>query len=322
MTSLTPAQRRALEKAGCEARFRDLDRVLYATDASIYQVTPAAVALPRNAEQCASIVAAAAEAGISVTPRGAGTGLAGGAIGEGLVIDASAHLRAIETLDREAGIIEVGPGVVLDHLNQVLARDGLMFGPDVATSSRATLGGMISNDSSGAHAPVYGTTSDHVEALQVVLADGSMAWVGRGKEGFEPLRYQAAEAVLHHQELIERRLPDDLVKRRPGYDFHRFMNDPSNLAALVAGSEGTLAVITSALLRVVPCPTERGLGVVCFSSVAEAMAATVDLSGLEPAAIEHLDRPVFGQTKGRLGFAAARALLGLDDHPCESLLLV
>ncbi len=322
MTSLTSTQRQALVSTGCEIRTRDLDRVLYATDASIYSVNPAAVAFPRDTLQCAAIVRAAAEAGISVTPRGAGTGLAGGAVGEGLVIDVSAHLRAIGTLDRETGTIEVGPGVVLDRLNQVLARDGMMFGPDVATSSRATLGGMIANDSSGAHAPVYGTTADHVEALQVVLADGSIGWVGRGREGFEPLRIQAADAVLRHRDLIELRLPADLVKRRPGYDFHRFMNDPSNLAALMAGSEGTLGVITSALLRVVPQPSERGLGVICFSSVAEAMAATVELAGLEPAAIEHLDRPVFGQTEGRLGFAAARFLLGLDEHPCESLLLV
>ena len=300
----------------------DIDRVLYATDASIYRVAPSAVALPRDAAQCSAVVRAAAEAGIGVTPRGAGTGLAGGAVGEGLIIDASAHLRAIGTLDRETGTIEVGPGIVLDQLNQCLAREGLMFGPDVATSSRATLGGMIANDSSGAHAPVYGTTSDHIEALEIVLADGSIGWVGRGREGFEPLRHQAAEAVLRKQEWIELRLPADLVKRRPGYDFHRFMNEPSNLAVLMAGSEGTLGLITSALLRVVPRPIQRGLGVVCFSSMAEAMAATVELASLGPAAIEHLDSPVFGQSRGRLEFAAARALLELDDKPCESLLLV
>ncbi len=322
MTFLTSTQRQALVSTGCEIRTDDLDRVLYATDASIYRVEPLAVALPRDAAQCAAIVLAAAEAGISVTPRGAGTGLAGGAVGEGLVIDASAHLRAIGTLDRETRTIEVGPGVVLDRLNQVLAREGLMFAPDVATSSRATLGGMIANDSSGAHAPIYGTTADHVEALEIVLADGSIGWVGRGREGFEPLRQQAAEAVLRKQDLIELRLPADLVKRRPGYDFLRFMNDLTNLAALMAGSEGTLGVITSALLRVVPRPTRTGLGVICFSSVAQAMAATVELASLGPAAIEHLDSPVFDESRGRLEFAAARALLELDDKPCESLLLV
>jgi len=322
MTSLTSTQRQALVSTGCEIRTDDLDRVLYATDASIYHVAPLAVALPRNTAQCSAVVKAAAEVAIGVTPRGAGTGLAGGAVGEGLVIDVSAHLRAIGTLDREAGTIEVGPGVVLDRLNLFLAREGLMFAPDVATSSRATLGGMIANDSSGAHAPVYGTTADHVEALEIVLADGSIGWVGRGREGFEPLRNLAAEAVLRQQDLIELRLPADLVKRRPGYDFLRFTKDPSNLAAPMAGSEGTLGVITSALLRVVPRPTRTGLGVVCFSSMAEAMAATVELASLGPAAIEHLDSPVFDESRGRLEFAAARTLLELDDKPCESLLLV
>lgn len=320
--ALTPTQKEVLQRTGCEIRDGDLERNLYSTDASIYQVKPAAVAFPRHAAQCAAVVGAAAEAGISVTPRGAGTGLAGGAVGEGLVIDASLYFGAIGPLDREARTIEVGPGVVLDHLNELLARDGLMFGPDVATSSRATLGGMIANDSSGAHAPVYGTTADHVEALEIVLSDGSIGWVGRGRAGFEPLRQRAAETILRRREIVERRLPDNLVKRRPGYDFFRFVNDPSNLAGLIGGSEGTLGVITSAILRVVPRPANRGLGVICFSSMTEALAATVELAGLEPAAIEHLDHPVFGQTEGRLEFAAARALLGLDEHPCESLLLV
>ncbi len=322
MVSLNVTQRQALERTGCEIRIGDIDRVLYATDASIYRVEPSAVALPRDMTQCSAVVKTAAEAGIGVTPRGAGTGLTGGAIGEGLIVDVSRHLTDVGPLDRESRVIRVGAGVVLDRLNRILMPEGFWFGPDVATSSRATLGGMIANNSSGAHAPVYGTTADHMEALEVVLADGSLAWVGRGRDGFQALRTEAVEIVLKHRAEIERRLPANLVKRRPGYDFHRFLTDPSDLAALIAGSEGTLGLITSAILRVVPRPTQKGLGVICFSSVSEAMFAMPELDRLKPAAVEHLDLPVFGQSRDRLEFAGARALLELDQRPCQSLLLV
>ncbi len=322
MPPLSASQRRALTSTSCSVRFDDPTRVLYATDASIYSVEPAAVAFPRDRKECAAIVCAAAENNLGVTPRGAGTGLAGGALGSDLVIDLSSHLKSISSFNPEAGTIQVGPGVVLDRLNRALANYGLWFGPDVATSSRATLGGMISNNSSGAHAPVYGTTADHVEALEIVLADGSAAWVGAGFSGFEPLRREAEALIMGCSEHIERRLPDDLVKRRPGYDLHRFLRDPGNLAALMAGSEGTLGIVVSAILRVVPRPERRGLGVLFFSSVIEAMQATVELEPLGPAAIEHLDRLVFDQSRGQLNFAAARDFLELDEKPCESLLLV
>ena len=319
---LTDAQRGALLATGADVRSAALDRTLYATDASIYRVEPAAVVLPRNPVECAAVVRAAAETGLGIIPRGAGTGLTGGAIGEGLVVDCSRHLTTIGDLDRETSTIEVGPGVVLDRLDTVLEPHGLQFGPDVATSSRATLGGMIANNSSGAHAPIFGTTADHVIALRIVLSDGSTAWVGTGRNGFEPLRKAAAEQIVARRETIEQRLPRNLVKRRPGYDFSRFLTDPADLAGLISGSEGTLCVIVGAVLRVIPRPRRKALGVVCCSSVTEAMAAMVDLEPLGPAAVEHLDAPVVDQSRGRLEFAAVRSLLELDEKPCESLLLV
>ena len=177
MTELSDSQRRALEAAGCEVRSDRLTRCLYAVDASIYRVEPAAVAFPRSAAEAARLLAAAAENGIEITPRGAGTGLTGGALGSGLVVDFARHNRRISDLDLEGGTVRVGAGVVLDQLNAHLAPHGLWFGPDVATSSRATLGGMIANNSSGAYAPVYGTTADHLAAVEVVLADGTVAMV-------------------------------------------------------------------------------------------------------------------------------------------------
>src|SRR5207244_7489220 len=151
---------------------------LYATDASIYQVEPAGVALPRSARQASAVIRAAADAGVSVTPRGAGTSLSGGAIGEGLIVDFSPHNRQISDFNVDNRTVRVGAGVVLDQLNGFLHPHGFCFGPDVATSARATLGGMIANNSSGAHVPVYGTTADHVVSTEIVLVDGRILNIG------------------------------------------------------------------------------------------------------------------------------------------------
>src|SRR5215471_13023120 len=151
---MTSAQQlAALTGTKCEVATDNLTRQLYATDASIYRVEPIAVAFPRGARQASAVVQAAAQAGVPVIPRGAGTGLVGGAIGEGLIVDFSRHNREISDLDLEKRTVRVGPGVVLDQLNEFLRPHGFCFGPDVATSSRATLGGMIANNSSGARCP-------------------------------------------------------------------------------------------------------------------------------------------------------------------------
>ncbi len=322
MAEFTAPQIATLQTSGCEVRTDRLTRCLYAVDASIYRVEPAAVAFPRSAGEAAAVLHAAAESGVEVTPRGAGTGLAGGAIGGGLVVDLARHNCRISQLDLEGGTVRVGAGVVLDQLNAFLAPHGLWFGPDVATSSRATLGGMIANNSSGAHAPVYGTTADHLTALEVVLTDGTMAMVGAGEEGLPEIREAADRLLAENSEEIARRLPAGLVKRWPGYGLDRALRAPGDLTQIVAGSEGTLAGIVSATLRVVPRPARRSLGVIFFASVEEALQATVEISDLEAAAIEHLDDAVFDQTRGQRAFRAARDFLRLDDEPCKAILLV
>src|SRR5437764_9444563 len=175
---MTSLQRSTLAAADCEVAFDDLTRRLYATDASLYRLQPAAVAFPRSAQQASSSITAAADAGVPITPRGAGSGLSGGAIGDGLIVEFSRYNRQITELNLEARTVRTGAGVVLDQLNEFLKPHGFCFGPDVATSSRATIGGMIANDSSGAHVPVYGTTADHVTSLEIVLADGSIHEIG------------------------------------------------------------------------------------------------------------------------------------------------
>ncbi len=319
---LSSQQLQLLESADCDVAFDNLTRQLYATDASVYQIEPAAVAFPRSRAQAAAIISAAAEAEISVTPRGAGTGLVGGALGEGLIVDFSRHNRQITELDLERRTVKVGAGVVLDQLNAFLKPQGFCFGPDVATSSRATLGGMIANNSSGSHVPYYGVTGDHVVSLEVALAAGRIAHTEAQNTSLAAERALLTERVGSYAEAIERQFPAGLLKRYPGYGIDRFLRQPDNLSHLFAGSEGTLAAIVSAKLKIVPLPKVKGVGIVFFASVEEAMQATVELLELNPAAIEHMDRIPLDQTRGQRLFQAARDLLELDARPCESLLVV
>src|SRR4029453_3633038 len=147
---MTSAQERKIRQTGCDARFDNLTRQLYATDASIYQIEPVGVAFPKRVEEASLVIRAAADAGLSVTPRGGGTSLGGNAIGEGLIVEFSRYNRQISELNLEKRSVRVGAGVVLDQLNEFLRPHGFCFGPDVATSARATLRGLIANNSSAA----------------------------------------------------------------------------------------------------------------------------------------------------------------------------
>src|SRR6267142_1269149 len=229
---MTSAQQQStLTGANCEVAFDNLTRQLYATDASIYQIEPVAVAFPRNTRQASATIEAAAQTGIPVIPRGAGTGLVGGALGEGLVIDFSRYNRQITDLDLERRTVRVGPGVVLDHLNNFLRPHGFCFGPDVATSSRATIGGMIANNSSGARAPFYGTTADHVLATEIILADGRIEKIGAEHDSLEAERAQIEQLLREQSAEMAERWPPGLIKRWPGYGLTRFLRAPQNLAA-------------------------------------------------------------------------------------------
>src|SRR5580765_7433638 len=326
---MTSAQERKIRQTGCDAHFDNLTRQLYSTDASIYQIHPVGAAFPKTAEQASLVIHATADAGLSITPRGAGTSLVGNAIGDGLIVDFSRYNRQITDLDLEKRSVRVGAGVVLDQLNDFLKPHGFCFGPDVATSSRATLGGMIANNSSGARCPIYGTTADHVLSLEIVLANGRIVTVGEADRfpynemaSLEPERQQILKIVREHSTEMVERWPPGLIKRWPGYGIERFLRVPNDLTHILAGSEGTLAAIFSAELKISPLPYEKGLGLIFFASVAEAMQATVELLDLKPAAIEHIDRPLFDGTKGQLQFQAARDLLELESKPCESILIV
>ena len=223
---MTSAQETKIRQTGCDVRFDNLTRQLYATDASIYQVEPLGVAFPKGAEQASAVIRAAADAGVSVTPRGAGTSLVGNAIGEGLIVEFSRHNRQITDLDLEKRNVRVGAGVVLDQLNDFLRPHGFCFGPDVATSSRATLGGMIANNSSGARCPVYGTTADHVMSLEVVMADGRTEKIGPKHQSLCSERVEIENLIRARSAEMTERWPPGLIKRWPGYGIERFLRAP------------------------------------------------------------------------------------------------
>jgi FAD/FMN-containing dehydrogenase/ferredoxin len=286
-----------------ELRSDRLARVLYATDASIYEITPDAVVLPKNVDDVITTVQACREHNVPVTGRGGGTGLHGGAINRGVILDFARYMNRVLELDIEHRRVRVEPGVVLDELNAELARHGLQFPADVATSSRATLGGMIANNSCGAHSLIYGRTVDHVLSLDVVLSDGTRYTWGRNATPPENPLAQRCELAIRrileeHADEIAQRFPK--VKRSNGgyaLDRLKYENGQLNVEAMLSGSEGTLGVIVGAELNVIPLPRHKGLVCVHYDDLVGALNTVAHLLTHEPAAIELVDKFILDATR-------------------------
>jgi FAD/FMN-containing dehydrogenase/Fe-S oxidoreductase len=287
-------------------------RHLFASDASLYSSAPLLVAFPRDAADVAAAVQAAARFEVPVVTRGAGTSLAGQTAGQGLVLDTSRHMDAIGEVDLAARRVRVGPGVVQEDLNRAAARHGLGFGPDTSTSNRATLGGMIGNNSSGSHSIVYGTTIDHVHELEVVLADGSTARFGPVDEVERARRAQAPtlegaiyrglpEILREHARAIAEDYPRHW-RQSGGYRLDRLARE-FDLARFVTGSEGTLVAITEATVGLIELPKAKMFGVGHFDSVDAAIAATEDALALEAAAIEMIDSTILELSRSKREYA-------------------
>src|ERR1700694_3066777 len=238
-----------------EVRFDRISRALYSTDASVYQIEPQGVVLPRSRDDLIRIVRICAEHGCSLTMRGGGTSQAGQAIGAGVIIDTSKYLNRILELNVEQRWARVEPGIVLDELNGHLKAHGLRFAPDISTASRATIGGMMANNSSGARSVFYGKTIDHVLEQEVALSDGSIAHfrpLSREElaakcagDGLEAECYRVVRRLAQeHAEEIDRRFPK-VLRRVGGYNLDEFVkaDQPFNLSKLMVGSEGTLGVV-------------------------------------------------------------------------------
>lgn len=285
-----------------EVLFDAHSRMLYSTDASIYQVEPIGVVTPRTVDEGERVIRHCASRGVPVLPRGGGTALAGQSVNSAVIVDFSRHCRAILSIDAAARRAIVEPGVVLDQLNRAAAPHGLRFGPDVATGSHATIGGMIGNNSSGANSILYGRTVDHVIALDVAMPSGERMRLERGSCDRDPrqraIAAALAEIVLPSAGEIDARFPkilrhvdglnlDILVRQLRDSTPGTF--DAVNLAHLVCGSEGTLCTVLRAEVSLVPVPSTVGLAIAGFPGVAEALAPLQAMLKTGPAAVELVD---------------------------------
>ncbi|HEV2109283.1 MAG TPA: FAD-linked oxidase C-terminal domain-containing protein [Thermomicrobiales bacterium] len=307
-----------------EVRFDAVSRMLYSTDASNYQIEPVGVVLPKTAEDVQATIDLASSHGVAVLPRGGGSSLAGQAVGAALVIDFSKYLNRVLDIDPEAHTVTVEPGINLDLLNRQLKSSGLMFGPDPSSGNRATIGGVIGNNSAGAHSILYGMTADHVRSVRLALAEGDVVDLGAASPEQLAARAGADDALgrlltrllafrERHRDLIARDFPPHW-RRATGYSLNEFLKpeDAFNPARLVVASEGTLATMLRATLDLVPLPERTGLILLQFDDLIASMAATPAILECQPSAIELMDRMLINLTRSQPGYASQIAFIKGD----------
>src|SRR6056297_1031180 len=293
-------------------RFDEYTRVLYATDGSIYSAQPAGVVFPQDVGDVRAAVRVAADHDAPVLPRGAGTSLAGQTVGPGCaVLDLSRHMDQILEIDPDERTAVVQPGVVQDDLDAALEPHGLRFAPDPASSNRATIGGGIGNNSTGAHSVRYGITDAYVEELQVVLADGSLLharevvldspeWdaIVEGDDRAADIYRTVRRLVEDNADEIADRYPE-LDRCVSGYNLQKVVYENEdgervlNLAKLLVGAEGTLGTVVEATLDLVTVPEETALALHCFEDLVDAVAAVPTALDYDPSAVELMDDEVF-----------------------------
>ncbi|MEF8827440.1 MAG: FAD-linked oxidase C-terminal domain-containing protein [Haloarcula sp.] len=311
---------RAAVDGGVE--FDEYAQVLYATDGSIYRARPAGVVFPTDAADVRAAVRTAADHDVPVLPRGAGSSLAGQAVGPGcVVLDFTRHMDDIVNVDPDAKRATVQPGVVQDHLDARLEAEGLKFAPDPASSNRATVGGGIGNNSTGAHSVRYGITDAYTEELDVVLADGSLIHTREvvldskewdeivGKDDREAEVYRTVRRLVEDNAgEIEDRYPS-LKRSVSGYNLQKVVSENDdgerviNLSKLFVGAEGTLGVVVEATVSLVTKPAETALALYCFDDLVAAMEAVPEALEFDTSAVELMDDEVFRLARNSEGFA-------------------
>jgi FAD/FMN-containing dehydrogenase/Fe-S oxidoreductase len=338
-----------------EVRFDRTTRMLYSTDASLYQIMPVGVVIPSNADDVQTTVEIAARHRIPILPRGSGSSLAGQAVGAAIVIDCSKYMDAIVQIDPEARTVTTQPGISVAVLNRHLGKHKLMLGPDPASADRASVGGSVGNNATGSHSILYGMMADNVVSAATVLSDGSLARFGP----VDPAdlaakgRGDSLESRIYREtpQLIQRILPDILTRwpkhwrRASGYNLDRLAAallppgergrlsydsrfrplaaDPTridyfNLAQLLTGSEGTLATITEVTLKLVEKPARTALAVIHFENVVEACAAVPDVLETEPSAAELMDKQMIDLARAQPEWA--KKLHFVDGDPAAVLI--
>jgi FAD/FMN-containing dehydrogenase/Fe-S oxidoreductase len=313
-----------------DIRFDRYSRLLYSTDASIYQIEPIGVVLPRHKGDVQAVLELARKLGISILPRGGGTSLAGQAVGHSIVLDFSKYMQNVVRVNKEELWCRVQPGLVQDELNAYVRGMGLQFGPDTSTSNRATIGGMIGNNSSGAHSLTYGKTLDHVVEVTVLLADGSEVMFGdlapevvarKSEEDTSEGRVyrEVVRLAEQHKNEILARYPK-IMRRVSGYNLDEFVKpQPFNLARMIVGSEGTLATVVEAKMRLVPKPKYTAMDVIHFNDDIEALECAQIVLQTAPYAMESTDKMVLNLARGNIEQSRK---LGFVQGAPDSLLMV
>jgi FAD/FMN-containing dehydrogenase/Fe-S oxidoreductase len=301
---LTPGVERSLERRLkaeriADMRFDAFTRGRYSTDASHYQIMPLGVVTPSTIEEAERAIGVCRAENVPVTPRGGGTSQAGQTVNEALIIDCSRGLNGVVEIDAAERRCVVEPGIVLDELNRALKPTGLWFPVDISTASRATIGGMVGNNSCGARSLRYGNTRENVISIDTLLADGTRAHFGRVGDG----KTNVPDALAHDLLAIAAREAGEIARRFPkvqrrvgGYNLDALVpgRNDINLAHLLVGSEGTLAFSTKIELKLSPQLGRRAVGACHFGSFHEAMKAAQHIVTLGPIAVELIDRTMLG----------------------------
>jgi FAD/FMN-containing dehydrogenase/Fe-S oxidoreductase len=309
---------RALEG---DARFDKMSRLLYSTDASNYQIEPIGVVFPRHADDVAAAHTIAAQHGVPLLPRGAGSSLAGQTVGYALVLDLSRHMNRPIRIDAERKRARVQPGMVLGHLNAQVASLGLMFGPDPASADRATIGGGLGNNSTGTRSILYGMFGDHVQAVETVLADGTRVAFGDGAPAHptrDRLENTVRQFLVDNDDEIQRCYPKTF-RTCAGYPLNRLDPDNLNLARLWVGSEGTLGTVVEAEVALVDRPKQTRLALLHFDDIRAALEAVPAILEVEPTAVELLDKMLLDMTRAHPDYS--RLLTFVEGDPLVVLMV-
>jgi FAD/FMN-containing dehydrogenase/Fe-S oxidoreductase len=313
-----------------DIRFDHYSRLLYSTDASIYQIEPIGVVVPRHKGDVQAVIEIANKFAAPLLPRGGGTSLAGQSVGHAIVLDFSKYMQSVLEVNKEELWCRVQPGLVQDELNAYVRSMGLQFGPDTSTSNRATIGGMIGNNSAGAHSFTYGKTLDHVLELSVLLSDGSevvlkdlspesLAAKSRAETAEGRIYRAIARLAREHEREIRTRYPK-IMRRVSGYNLDEFVKpQPFNLSRILVGSEGTLGTVVEAKMRLVPKPKWTAMDVIHFDNDQEALECSQVVLQTVPYAMESTDKMILNLARGNI--EQSRKLGFVQGNP-DALLMV
>jgi len=319
----------------CEVRFDSYTRQLYATDASAYEVEPVGVAFPTSTAEVSTIVEFCADAGVAVLPRGGGTSLAGQSVNEAVVLDFTRHMDGIESVDPGDRSARVEAGCYLGDLNERLADHDLKFAPDPAWGDKSAIGGAIGNNSTGSHSLKYGKTDAYVESVEAVLADGTITELGEvevetvreradtSTDGILPRVYAEIVRILDEERDEVRERYPEMKRNVSGYNLDELVaaaeTGTVNLARLLAGSEGTLALVTAASVTLEPVPETKSIALLIYEDLLDAMEDVAPILEHDPAAVEVMDDVLLDLARGTEEFGDVVDLL---PETADSVLLV